>query len=169
MPHKRNPILCERMSGLARTLMGYSLTAQQNIMLWHERDISHSSSERIILPDATSLFEYMLVKMTFVVENLLVHELNCQRVMDATGGLIYSSRALLKITGTLKISREKAYEIVQNEAMNVWANPNGGNLRTRLEKLPELIDLSESDWDFIFDPKSFLVNIDTIFNRCKGL
>jgi adenylosuccinate lyase len=74
MPHKRNPVLCERMSGLARTIMGYSIAAQQNIPLWHERDISHSSSERIILPDATSLFEYMLVKMTFVVENLHVYE-----------------------------------------------------------------------------------------------
>jgi adenylosuccinate lyase len=169
MPHKRNPILCERMSGLARTLMGYSLAAQQNIMLWHERDISHSSSERIILPDATSLFEYMLIKMTFVVENLHVYEENCRRVMEMTGGLIYSSRALLKITELLKIPREDAYKIVQKEAMEVWANPDGDNLRTRLENRAELKDIKKFDWDFVFDPLSFLVNIDKIFNRCKGI
>lgn len=169
MPHKRNPILCERMSGLARTLMGYSLTAQQNIMLWHERDISHSSSERVILPDATSLFEYMLIKMNFVIENLQVHEMNCKRVMDMTGGLIYSSRALLTITGTMKISRELAYGIVQSEAMAVWADPSGMNLRTRLEKRPELADLKKEDWDNVFDPASFLKNIDKIFDRCPGI
>ncbi|MDH4198854.1 MAG: adenylosuccinate lyase [Spirochaetia bacterium] len=168
MPHKRNPILCERMAGLARTLMGYSMTAQQNIMLWHERDISHSSSERIILPDATSLFEYMLVKMTFVMDNLEVHEKNCQRVMDITGGLIYSSRALLTITEKLEISRERAYEIVQKEAMDLWSDPDGPNLRQRFEKNPELKSLTPKDWDFVFDPKSFLKNINKIFDRCKS-
>ena len=169
MPHKRNPILCERMSGLARTLMGYSLAAQQNIMLWHERDISHSSSERIILPDATSLFEYMLIKMTFVIENLHIHEENCERVMNMTGGLIYSSRALLKITEQLKISREDAYKIVQKEAMEVWAHPDGDNLRLRLEKHEKLQNITASDWDFVFDPLSFLVNIDKVFGRCKSI
>jgi len=167
MPHKRNPILCERMSGLARTLMGYSVSGQQNIMLWHERDISHSSSERIILPDATSLFEYMLIKMNFVVENLVVNEINCNKVMNITGGLIYSSRALLKITEQLKITREDAYKIIQQEAMEVWANPEGGSLRERLEKRSDLMQISEKDWDFVFDPLSFLENIDLIFNRCK--
>ena len=169
MPHKRNPILCERMSGLARTLMGYSLTAQQNIMLWHERDISHSSSERVILPDATSLFEYMLIKMNFVIENLHVYEDNCERVMNMTGGLIYSSRALLIITEKMKISREDAYKIVQKEAMEVWDNPDGPDLRTRFEKHSELSGLSKKDWDYVFDPASFLKNIDKIFNRCPSI
>jgi adenylosuccinate lyase len=167
MPHKRNPVLCERMSGLARTIMGYSIAAQQNIPLWHERDISHSSSERIILPDATSLFEYMLVKMTFVVENLHVYEDNCKRVLELTGGLIYSSRALLKVTEKLKISREDSYKIIQKEAMDVWNNPGGADLRTRLESHSDLGEITKEDWDFVFNPLSFLENVNSIFERCK--
>jgi adenylosuccinate lyase len=165
MPHKRNPILCERMCGIARVLMGYSQSGQQNIGLWHERDISHSSSERIILPDATSLFEYMLIKMKFVVENLNVYEENCKRVLDQTKGLIYSSRALLKITESLGISREKAYEIIQSEAMNVWADSAGPSLQERLIAHAELKSIPEAEWGDVFDPKSFLKNIDFIFQR----
>jgi len=169
MPHKRNPILCERMSGLARTLMGYSLSAQQNIMLWHERDISHSSSERIILPDATSLFEYMLIKMTFVVENLHVYPERAGEVLEMTGGLIYSSRALLKVTEKLGITREEAYKIVQNEAMNTWENQGGKkSLRDRLEARDELKGIEASDWDQVFDPHSFLARIDQIFDRVRA-
>lgn len=167
MPHKRNPILCERISGLARVLLGYSTTAQQNIGLWHERDISHSSAERIILPDATSLFEYMLIKMKFVVEGLHVYEKNCTAVLNHTGGLIYSSRALLKITETLKMSREDAYKIIQGEAMEVWKNPEGKKLRERLISHKDLSSIDASEWNNVFDPNSFLENIDKIFYRIK--
>jgi len=169
MPHKRNPILCERMSGIARTIMGYSQTAQQNIMLWHERDISHSSSERIILPDATSLFEYMLIKMTFVVDNLNVYEDIGIEVLNKTKGLIYSSRALLTITEQLKISREEAYEIVQTEAMGVWTDSQSPSLKERLMKLPQLAPISEADWEKVFDPESFLVNVEKVFSRVQPL
>jgi len=165
MPHKRNPILCERMSGISRVLLGYAQTASLNIGLWHERDISHSSAERIILPDATSLFEYMLIKMHFVVENLIVHKEECERTLNATRGLIFSSRALLKITEGLKISREDAYALVQKEAMAVWENPDGPGLRERLMKIPQLSSISGETWNETFDPKAFLHNINSIFNR----
>lgn len=165
MPHKRNPILAERICGLARVLSGYAATAENNIPLWHERDISHSGAERVILPDATALVEYMLLKSAFVVENLHVHEKNCERVLDATHGLLFSSRALLTVTATAKISREDAYAIVQQAAMDTWADPEGGNLRHRLENNPALRAVSKKDWDEVFDAKSFLVHVDAIFAR----
>lgn len=165
MPHKRNPILAERICGLARVLSGYSATAENNIPLWHERDISHSGAERVILPDATALVEYMLLKSAFVVENLHVHEKNCERVLDATHGLLFSSRALLTVTATAKISREDAYAIVQQAAMDTWADPEGGNLRQRLENNLALSAVSKKDWDEVFDAKSFLVHVDAIFAR----
>lgn len=165
MPHKRNPILAERICGLARVLSGYAATAENNIPLWHERDISHSGAERVILPDATALVEYMLLKSAFVVENLHVHEKNCERVLDATHGLLFSSRALLTVTATAKISREDAYAIVQQAAMDTWADPEGGNLRQRLENNPALSAVSKKDWDEVFDAKSFLVHVDAIFAR----
>ncbi|MBL8032993.1 MAG: adenylosuccinate lyase [Leptospiraceae bacterium] len=165
MPHKRNPILAERICGLARVLSGYAATAENNIPLWHERDISHSGAERVILPDATALVEYMLLKSAFVVENLHVHEKNCERVLDATHGLLFSSRALLTVTATAKISREDAYAIVQQAAMDTWADPEGGNLRQRLENNPALSAVSKKEWDEVFDAKSFLVHVDAIFAR----
>ncbi|HNA80092.1 MAG TPA: adenylosuccinate lyase [Turneriella sp.] len=165
MPHKRNPILAERICGLARVLSGYAATAENNIPLWHERDISHSGAERVILPDATALIEYMLLKSTFVVDNLHVHEANCERVLNATHGLLFSSRALLTVTSLAKISREDAYAIVQQAAMDTWARPAKGNLRERLEKHPSLGAVTKKDWDDVFDARSFLVHIDKIFGR----
>lgn len=169
MPHKRNPILCERISGLARVLNGYSQTAMQNIGLWHERDISHSGAERIIMPDATSLLEYMLHKMTYVVENLHVFEDNLTDVLEKTRGLIYSSRALLAVTEELQTTREEAYKIVQEEAMTVWNNSTSDDLESRLRKRPELKDIPEDKWKHIFDPQSFLVHIDKVFERSTAL
>lgn len=165
MPHKRNPILCERVCGLSRVLMGYAQTGQQNILLWHERDISHSSSERIIFPDATSLLEYMLIKMTFVIEKMYVYPENCIKVMDATGGLLFSSKALLLIMKKLEISREDAYAIVQTEAMKVWSNINEKTLRDCLETHEKLQSISKKDWEKVFDPKEYLKNIDKVFER----
>jgi len=165
MPHKRNPILAERICGLARVLSGYATTGEYNIALWHERDISHSGAERVILPDATALIEYMLIKSTFVVENLHVHEKNCERVLDATHGLLFSSRALLTVTAKTQMSREDAYAIVQAAAMTTWENPAEGNLRQRLESNPKLSVITKKDWDEVFDARSFLTHVDTIFAR----
>ncbi|MFZ5630933.1 MAG: adenylosuccinate lyase [Spirochaetota bacterium] len=165
MPHKRNPILAERICGLARVLSGYATTGEYNIALWHERDISHSGAERVILPDATALIEYMLIKSAFVVENLHVHEKNCERVLDATHGLLFSSRALLTVTAKTQMSREDAYAIVQAAAMATWENPTEGNLRTRLEGDARLAKVAAKDWDEVFDARSFLTHVDTIFAR----
>jgi len=165
MPHKRNPILAERICGLARVLSGYATTAEYNIALWHERDISHSGAERVILPDATALIEYMLIKSAFVVENLHVHEKNCERVLNATHGLLFSSRALLAVTEKTQMSREEAYAIVQAAAMATWENPEEGSLRQRLEANPRLSALTKKDWDEVFDARSFLTHVDTIFAR----
>ena len=165
MPHKRNPILAERICGLARVLSGYASTAEYNIPLWHERDISHSGAERVILPDSTALVEYMLIKSAFVIENLQVHEKNCERVLESTHGLLFSSRALLTVTSSAKISREEAYSIVQKAAMETWANPETGNLRQRLESHAALSAISKAEWDQVFDARSFLTHIDEIFGR----
>ncbi|GAB4425137.1 MAG: adenylosuccinate lyase [Turneriella sp.] len=165
MPHKRNPILAERICGLARVLSGYSTTGEYNIALWHERDISHSGAERVILPDATALIEYMLIKAAFVVENLHVHEKNCERVLDATHGLLFSSRALLTVTARTQMSREDAYAIVQEAAMATWENPDAGNLRARLEAHEKLKAISKAEWDKVFDARSFLTHVDLIFSR----
>lgn len=169
MPHKRNPILCERMAGLSRVLLGYAQTAAQDIGLWHERDISHSSAERVIMPDATSLLEYMLTKMIFVVENLHVYPENCASVLDKTGGLLFSSRALLVITETLGITREESYSIVQTAAMEVWQSQGRENLRDKLENNPQLAKINSKQWDDVFDPLSFLENIENIFERSTPL
>lgn len=167
MPHKRNPILCERMCGLSRVLLGYANTAMQDIPLWHERDISHSSVERVILPDATSLLEYMLIKMAFVVENLHVHEDNLERVLNMTGGLMYSSRALLVITEELGITREEAYAIVQEAAMEVWASGGSETLKGKLQANKQLASIPEEKWDYIFNPASYLQHVDEIFERVE--
>lgn len=165
MPHKRNPILAERICGLARVLSGYATTAEFNIPLWHERDISHSGAERVILPDATALVEYMLLRSKFVIENLQVHPKNIERVLDATHGLLFSSRALLTVTAQTAMSREDAYAIVQSAAMATWENPGSGNLRSRLEAHEALKNISKAEWDNVFDARSFLAHVDTIFAR----
>lgn len=168
MPHKRNPILAERICGLARVLSGYATTAEYNIPLWHERDISHSGAERVILPDATSLLEYMLLKSAFVVENLHVHAKNCERVLSATHGLLFSSRALLTVTAKTQMSREEAYAIVQSAAMATWEAPEQGDLRQRLERDARLKVITPQDWDEVFDARSFLLHVDTIFARVSA-
>ena len=112
MPHKRNPILSEQMSGLARVIRGNSIAALENIALWHERDISHSSVERIIMPDSTILLDYMLTKFTSLIDNLVIYKENIERNINLTGGLIYSQNLLLKLIDK-KMKREDAYKIVQ--------------------------------------------------------
>lgn len=119
MPHKRNPIGSENMTGMARVLRGYMVTAYENVSLWHERDISHSSAERIILPDATIAINYMLNRFGNIVKNLTVFPENMKRNMDKTLGLIYSQRVLLALIDK-GMSREAAYDTVQPKAMESW-------------------------------------------------
>ena len=121
MPHKRNPITCERLCGLARVLRGNALAAMENVALWHERDISHSSVERVILPDSTALLDYMLVTLTNIVDKLLVYPERMKANLEASKGLIYSQAVLLALTKK-GMTREKAYELVQRNAMKTWAD-----------------------------------------------
>ncbi len=121
MPHKRNPITCERLCGLARVLRGNALAAMENVALWHERDISHSSVERVILPDSTMLLDYMVVTLTDVVDRLLVYPERMRANLEASKGLIYSQAVLLALTKK-GLAREKAYAIVQRNAMKTWAD-----------------------------------------------
>ena len=119
MPHKRNPIIAERLCGMARLLRGYALTGLENVALWHERDISHSSAERVIVPDATIALDYMLAKLEFLVRTLNVYPKQMQKNLNLTHGLVHSQQALLLLTEK-KISREEAYKIVQRNAMRCW-------------------------------------------------
>ena len=121
MPHKRNPITCERLCGLARVLRGNALAAMENVALWHERDISHSSVERIILPDSTALLDYMLITLADVVDKLLVYPQRMKTNLESSKGLIYSQAALLALTRK-GLTREKAYALVQRNAMKTWSD-----------------------------------------------
>ncbi len=143
MPHKRNPITGERLSGLARVIRGNSLAALENVALWHERDISHSSVERVILPDSCTLLDYMLVTLTKLVANLLVYPENMKRNMEITGGLYASQSALLMLTEK-GLDRKDAYEAVQRAAMKTWAE--GGGLARHLSEEPTVsTHLNQSD------------------------
>src|SRR5512139_1609852 len=119
MPHKRNPVLSENLSGLARLISGYAVSALENIPLWHERDISHSSVERVIGPDATILMDFMLHRCTGLIENLVVYPENMMRNLNLMRGLVFSQRVLLALAGK-GVSRERAYHLVQRNAMKVW-------------------------------------------------
>ena len=163
MPHKRNPIGSENMSGLARVIRGHMVTAYENVTLWHERDISHSSAERIILPDATILLDYMLNRFGNIVKKLTVFPENMKRNMDATFGLIYSQRVLLKLIDK-GMSREGAYDLVQPKTAISWDNQVP--FRPLLEEDAEIMSiLSMEDLDDAFDYHYHLKNVDTIFER----
>lgn len=163
MPHKRNPVICERICGLARLLRGYSLTAQENVALWHERDISHSSAERVIIPDAAITLDYMLVKMIEVIKDINVYPENMQRNIDLTGGIIFSQRVLLALVDK-GISRDEAYKIVQDNAMRVW---NGEGKFLELLKKDDKIkkNLTDKELKACFDIKFFTKSVDAIFKR----
>src|SRR5471032_1360460 len=119
MPHKRNPVLSENLSGLARMVRGYALPAMENVALWHERDISHSSVERMIGPDATVTLDFALARLTGLIDKLLVYPENMRRNLDRLGGLVHSQRVLITLTQK-GASREEAYAMVQRNAMKVW-------------------------------------------------
>jgi len=163
MPHKKNPIICERIAGLARVLRGNSLAAMENINLWHERDISHSSVERMILPDSTMLLYYMFVKMIEVVDGLVVNKQNVARNLNLTHGLIYSQRALLKLV-ECGLTREQAYKVLQTNAMKSWKT--GADFKTLLLK-DGLISskVKKRDIEAIFDPKKVIKNVKYIFKN----
>ncbi len=163
MPHKRNPITCERITGLARILRTNALAAVENISLWHERDISHSSVERVIIPDSTILLDYMLDKMTRLIENLLVYPLNMKKNMAKTKGLIFSQAVMLKLTQK-GITREKAYEIIQRNAMRVWKE--NIDFKQLLKQDKDLAKyLKPKEIEQAFDLKHHLRNVDKILKR----
>jgi len=164
MPHKRNPIISERIAGLARLLRSNSIAALENVALWHERDISHSSVERIIVPDSCIVLDYMLDLMNKLVKNLLIYPENMMKNLNLTRGLIFSQTVMLRLVEK-GITREEAYRLVQTPAMDVWADSNK-NLKDELMKSDEVGKyLSETEINEIFDPKKMLKNVDYIFKR----
>jgi adenylosuccinate lyase len=163
MPHKRNPITCERIAGLSRVLRGNAQAALENVALWHERDITHSSVERIVVPDSCILLDYMLSLTTDVIDKLLVYPENMRRNLEATHGLVYSQPVMLTLTKK-GMAREDAYRIVQQSAMQVWRSKQ--NFREVIGTNPEVIALlSPEDIDQAFDPSKGLTNVDYIFQR----
>lgn len=164
MPHKRNPIISERVSGLARILRSNSISALENVALWHERDISHSSVERITIPDSCIALDYMLDLMIKLIDNLIIYPENMLKNLNLTRGLVYSQTVLLKLINK-GITREAAYNIVQTAAMDVW-NDNNKNLKDELLKSDEVLKfLNEKEIEEIFNSERMLDNIDYIFNR----
>lgn len=164
MPHKRNPIVSERVTGLARILRSNSMAALENVALWHERDISHSSVERIIVPDSCITLDYMLDLMVKLISKLIIYPDNMVRNLNLTRGLIFSQTILLKLV-TKGISREDAYRIVQDSAMKVWGDEKL-NLKDELSKSDELKKyISIEELNGIFENKNMLKNVEFIFNR----
>ncbi len=163
MPHKRNPITCERLCGLARVLRGNAMAAMENVALWHERDISHSSVERIILPDSTTLLDYMLVTLTDVVSKLLVYPERMKSNLEASKGLIYSQAVLLALTKK-GLTREKAYALVQRSAMKTWADSK--TFKEFLLRDAEVMKhLTRREVEGLFDLAIHLRQVDNIFKK----
>ncbi|MEM1384589.1 MAG: adenylosuccinate lyase [Pseudomonadota bacterium] len=166
MPHKRNPVLTENLTGLARMVRAYALPAMENVALWHERDISHSSVERMIGPDATVTLDFALARLTGVIDKLVIYPERMQANLDATGGLIHSQRVLLALTQK-GVSREDAYRLVQRNAMAVWEG--GGDFRATLSADAEVAEvLSAAEIADLFDLGYHLAQVDTIFERVFG-
>ena len=163
MPHKRNPITAERICGIARVIRGHSLVGLENVALWHERDISHSSAERVVLPDASIALDYILHKSASLISGLIVHPDRMLQNLQLTRGLVFSGQLLLALTQK-GVSREKAYEWVQRNAMKVW--DQGEDFRDLLAKDPDLNKhLTAAEIDEVFRFETYLRNIDKIFQR----
>ncbi len=160
MPHKKNPVLCENLCGLARVVRSNALAAFENINLWHERDISHSSAERIIFPDSLILIDFMLHRFCSVMKNLVVHQDNMLKNTHLYGGIVYSQKVLLNLIEKGH-TREDAYRIVQKHALNAL---NGGNFKQELMEDRE-VNLSAEEIESCFDVNDYLKNIDVIFKR----
>lgn len=162
MPHKKNPVLCENLCGLARVVRSNMLAAFENINLWHERDISHSSAERIIFPDSLILIDFMLHRFNNVMQNLVVHEDNMLKNTQLYGGVVYSQKVLLKLVEK-GYSREEAYRIVQSHAL---AALNGGDFKARLLSDRKVADkINEQELEECFNTNDYLKNIDKVFAR----
>ncbi len=163
MPHKRNPVLSENLSGIARLIRSYSIPILENVALWHERDISHSSVERVIAPDATVALDFALNRLNNIIDKLIVYPKKMLHNLDQLGGLIFSQRVLLAIIDC-GISREEAYEIVQTNAMIVWKN--NGNFLEQLSKDPNVNTIiSDKELKKLFDLDYHLKYVDEIFDR----
>ncbi len=168
MPHKRNPVLSENLTGLARMVRAYALPAMENVALWHERDISHSSVERFIGPDATITLDFALARLTGLMDKLLVYPERMQKNLDRMGGLVHSQRVLLALTQA-GLSREESYALVQRNAMKVWESDGELSLLELLKKDEEVTSrLSEADLAALFDLDHHLKNVDAIFKRVFG-
>jgi adenylosuccinate lyase len=163
MPHKRNPVVCERVSGLARVVRGYAVTALEDVPLWHERDISHSSAERIILPDATGVLAFMLRDVAWVIEGLRVFPPRMREHVDSLGGIAFSQGVLLALVDVGR-SRDEAYRIVQRAAATAWDEE--GSFRAAIEADP---DAAGIDLAAVFDPARFLINLGPLFDRLEKL
>ena len=164
MPHKRNPIISERVSGLARILRGNSIAALENVTLWHERDISHSSVERVIIPDSCIALDYMLDLVNKLVDKLIIYPENMMKNLNLTRGLIFSQTILLKLVNK-GMTREDAYKMVQSASMDVW-NDKNKNLKDELTGSKEISKyLTKEEIEEVFNSKKILKNIDYIFNR----
>jgi adenylosuccinate lyase len=165
MPHKRNPELCERICGLSRLVRGHAVTAMENVALWHERDISHSSNERITLPDSCILLNYLFHLFKYIMKDLRVYPENMKRNLDITKGLVFSQRVMIALIDK-GLSRQQAYEIVQRNAMKAWqARISFLDLLSKDAELKK--HLSKKELEGIFDYNFFLRHVDEIFQRLK--
>jgi adenylosuccinate lyase len=164
MPHKRNPIRSERLSGLARVIRGYSIAALENIALWHERDISHSSVERMMLPDVSVTTHFMLVEITDLVKHLLVYPENMKRNMNVYGGVIFSQRVLLTLVEK-GMRREEAYQVVQSCAHTAWNQPEGDFYRFIKEDSRIQAVLKPDEIEACFAPQFHLRHLDEVYQR----
>ena len=163
MPHKRNPVGSENITGCARLLRGYMLSAYENVALWHERDISHSSVERVIIPDGTTIVHYALNRLTSIIDNLVIYEDNMKRNMDRTFGLFNSQRLLIKLIDK-GLSREEAYDLVQPQAMQAWEDSR--SFKDIVQNHTGITQhLSQEEIDEAFDPNYHLKRVDYIFER----
>ena len=166
MPHKRNPVGSENLSGLARIIRGHSLAALENVALWHERDISHSSVERIVFPDSTILIDYMLARLTKILKNLQVYPQRMLANLNMTGGLVYSQRLLLALVEK-GATRKESYEVVQGHAMTTWKNQ--GDFQDLICKDPFVTRyLSKREIADCFEPKSYIRHQKHVFSRVFG-
>jgi adenylosuccinate lyase len=166
MPHKRNPVLTENLTGLARVVRGYVVPAMENVALWHERDISHSSVERIIAPDATVTLDFALARLAGVVDKLVIYPDAVARNLNRTGGLVFSQRVLLALTQA-GVSREDSYVMVQRNAMKVWEE--GGQLLDRLKADRDVTKyIAPHALEPLFDMSYHTKHVDTIFKRVFG-
>ncbi|NLW91940.1 MAG: adenylosuccinate lyase [Syntrophomonadaceae bacterium] len=164
MPHKRNPMMSERVAGLARVVRGNAMAALENVALWHERDLTHSSVERVIIPDSCILLDYMLEKFTGIVSGMLIYENNMMDNINKTRGLVFSQELMLALVGK-GMMRENAYRLVQKNAMQSWAN--GDDFRELVRADMEIMNcLNEEDLTSVFDLGIYTANVDYIFRRC---